>query len=328
MGKILLTGNGTTSQLIYNYKDEYMIEEFNKQKPEVYDLINRFFNAFRVSEQAIKDETKAHVLCALKDKGFSNPATTYKTFFEDYGLYQETKKKHVTNIEALLKVARLNNFDNNLYGEVEKTANSIYYNNGHHGIKAIDNKLISLEKFKIFINEFRSVFTTNYDSILDELSEKEVYHLHGGFYYTRKKKDNGEIHIVKSNKHSIPKESTLIWGTDAEEKTEKMHGGFTFPMSFAINFDGYSILDEYYRDLQSIDVAQLFIWGFSGYNDAHINEAISKNPNIKEIYKYCNPATEVNDSNYKKLIEEMYPHKEIFLLGWDMIWKQIEKESA
>ena len=324
MGKILLTGNGTTSQLIYSYKDEYMIEEFKKQKPEAYDSINRFFNTFRVSELATKDETKAHVLCVLQDKGFSNHATIYKTFFEDYGLYQETKKKHVTNIEALLKVARLNNFDNSLYGEVEKTANSIYYNNGHHGLKAIDNKLISLEKFKIFINEFRSVFTTNYDSILDELSEKEVYHLHGGFYYTREKKDNGEIHIVKSKKHSIPDASTLIWGTDAEEKIEKMHGGFTIPMSFPFNPGGYSILDEYYRGLQSIDVDQLFIWGFSGYNDAHINEAISKNPNIKKIYKYCNPANEANDSNYKKLIEEMYPHKEIFLLGWDMIWKQIE----
>lgn len=322
MGKILLTGNGTTSQIIYNYKNSYMIQRFRELEPELYNTINNYFDVFRISEITDK-QIKFCILDSLVKKSIPNPERAYNIYFEQYGLNQETKCKQITNIEALLKIAHLLKLDNAFYWKIEKTANLMYFNNGNIGINAIDDESISLNKFRDLLTSFQAIFTSNFDSLLDEIDQKEIYHLHGGFYYTQQRQSNGEMHIVKSKIHKIPQESFLIWGKGSEEKSKKSHGSFTFPMSFPINFDGYSILRDYYIKLQSINAEEVHIWGFSGLNDAHINSAIAKNNNIKKICKYCNPIGEANSSEYKKWVETVFPQKEIVLLNWDVIWDRI-----
>jgi len=320
-----LVGNGVTSQLISDYKNENMIRVFKEQNLELYQEINLSFDIFRTkkykAEQLEDDfyDIKNEILSksnALLD------SDRFDKFFITYGLIREIFNQNIGDIETLLKVANLFRLEKLIPG-VEHCANKIYLNNGKNGIASISNSIIDVNKLTDYVSEFDYIFTTNFDSIIDDVYDKEVFHLHGGFNYSKRRESNGEIHIVKDIASNRP---YLIWGVDQVEKEGKSQGGFSFPMSFPINFGGRSILQEYQRKLKSLDISELYIWGYSGLNDKHINNAISQNKNILAINIYCNPKGEYGSKKYEDKAKSSYNclnNGRIKFIPWNEVWDRL-----
>ncbi len=315
--KAILIGNGVTSQMIPEYRDEVMIEKFKKVDVSLYNELNGLLNPLRVLECKNQDTI---VLC-LKQQGLHD--VDYHQYFIEQQLLFELSCEKITNLETLLKVAHLfSPIKEVSYKEIERIANRIYFNDGNNGISAV-TKTIDKKKFKALINRFDMVFTTNFDNVLDDVHEKEVYHLHGGFFYEKTITHNNEIHISKSGKVLNPSNAHLIWGRNAKEKHDKTKGGFRFPISFPMTF-GSSVLEGYYSKLKS-SYTELFIWGYSGLNDGHINTAIKANTDLQIITVYVSP----NEVDEKGVLEEkvkLFGNAEkIRLASWDELWGRVYK---
>lgn len=333
MKKALLIGNGVTAQLIYSYKDKHMIELFKRENNRLYQSLNNDFAIFRTCSCTECDlyemslVLKEQIIEVLRKCNILDPSEILQTYFCEFGLVQELRCDELSNIESILKVAHLFQYDEKSINEIRRIANNIYYNNGKNGKKDFENNAINIKKFELFLNGFDEIFTTNYDYILDEIYKKEVAHLHGGFSYLRQHQDNGEDHIIKSVGPISPYEAYLIWGTGAEEKQEQTVGGFSFSpsISFPINFDGYSEIADYYENLKTLDITEIHIWGHSGLNDRHINDCICQNQNITTVYKYCNPMKGFKNSKYEERIRnDFQQRKHIVFVPWDDIWDKIK----
>lgn len=320
MNKAILIGNGVTSQLIDDYKDCKMMDRVKKEIGDIYDEIDNLLIPFR----NLKQKDKESICKILADLNIENHH--YQRYFVEQNLLDELNHEHIYALETLLKVAHLFNhikkFDYNL---IKSIANKIYYNHGNNGIESIDVNNFSVEYFTKFINEFDYVFTTNFDNVLDDIYNKEVFHLHGGFYYRKIREDNGAIFIIKSKTRIPIEDAYLIWGRNFIEKENQTKGGFTFPISFPF-YSGSSILEEYFNALKNNDFEELHIWGYSGLNDNHINQQISANSKLKRIYCYVSP----DYINSKEMLEKMntlYNSKnnhKIIIKSWKEIWDKFQ----
>lgn len=56
------------------------------------------------------------------------------------------------------------------------------------------------------------------------------------------------------------------------------------------------LIRNYLSYLKDKEINELHIFGYSGMNDSHINNAIKFNKSIHEIIYYCNPNTELDNS--------------------------------
>lgn len=314
MKKAILIGNGVTSQLIENYKDNYMIECFKDIAGDLYRDINLMLEPYR--QLPAKDEKSITAL--LKDQNIE--FHHYFRYFIEQHLIKELDSPNIISLETLLKVAHLfHHIKDFSYDEITSIANKIYYNNGKTGLNAINN-LIDKQKFKNFICTFDYVFTTNFDTVLDDVYEDEVRHLHGGFNYVRVTKGNATW-INRTENFLEPTKAHLIWGRNADEKRGKSKGGIHFPITFPLVI-GSSILEQYINELEKEDFSELHIWGYSGLNDGHINSKISNNVFINRIIVYVKP-DEVLDNNVKNEKEGLFNKQNtkcIELKSWDSIW--------
>lgn len=319
MGKAILVGNGVTSQLIPAYRDNVMIEKFKAEEPVLYKELNSMLQPLR--ELPIKDQKNIMKILAQKGIGVEQ----YQESFVEQSLLQELYKPQIIAIETLLKVAQLFKREiTEAYTAIIKTAKRIYYNDGNNGCASISKKNFSIQEFSNYINEFDFVFTTNFDSILDDAYKKEVMHLHGGFGY--KNCFEGTCHWAeKTDVNLSPEQACLIWGCRQSEKERQTHGTFEFPISFPFKIHR-SILENHMKVLKTGSYTSLEIWGYSGLNDGHINNAIKSNRNIREIIYYGDPEC-VNDNSYMRKISTLFvgsgeTKHTIHVKSWNDIWNK------
>ncbi len=330
MKKVLLAGNGFTSNLIKEYSNVQMMAKIKDSNFELFNVINRKFDLFRclvISKDEEKDNKERIINCIKENNLWAEkPAEEiYEVYFENYGLKYELVKADLSGIEMLLKVTKL--FKMTIEKELKQIANEIYFNDGNNGINSIKEG-INIDKLNEFINSFNQVYTTNFDFLLDNVYKDEVFHLHGGFDYTKIKEQCGAIDIIrgaykgKDENFEILEEPFLAWGIVGDEKLKSTKGGMTFPMSFPFRFP-LSAIDIYFDKLEKSEIEEIHIWGYSGQNDKHINDKIKSNPNIKRIYYYCNPKTELHDEKYHKHIDSLFmtDGKTVALKSWEIIWK-------
>lgn len=353
MGKILLVGNGLTSNLIPEYNNEKMMTKIKRQAPESFRKANQFFTPFRkkvdntqyaavtvgfcgdelfcgesgfdstITDLSYNNELLDHVEQQLLLKGFNK--SVFDLHFQTYGLIYETQYDEISNVESLLKIIDLFStiglFSSQDKKDIEKLANHVYFNGGNCGNQSI-NDCVKTNLFS-WLSTYDKIFTTNYDSLLDDtLSTDQIKHLHGGFYYADK--------YARSATIVPPDEAYLIWGISGEEKVQKMRGGFSFPTVFPF-VSPISVFDKYLSELKNAKADQIDIFGYSGENDQHINTAISQNTSIREVHYFCNP-TIVHDPAEEfrlRLRFQIEENKRLVLEPWDIVWNQLyEKNSA
>ncbi|MEX1376537.1 MAG: hypothetical protein AB1Z23_03575 [Eubacteriales bacterium] len=343
MAKAILVGNGFSSMLNNSYQNCMMIESFRQKAPEIYTRIDEKYKIlYDLKSNALNEPSFKESLYRIlraDDENLVND-TIYKNIIIEGGLYTELDKPAIDGIETIIKVAKLFGFDDS--ADIEKIAIEICLNGGLNGINGINNdaliKKIDLNKSKLFFNQFNYIFTTNYDYILDDLYNGEIYHIHGGFdYYKIYYSDNStevkrynartkEIEMQENEKTiNYTEKPYLLWGTDGNNKKSKMGGGFTLPFSIPFSI-GYSAVREYITKLELSTISELHIFGYSGLNDNHINDAIKSNKSIETVIYYCNPETELeNDEFYKNTSDKfLSKNKELLLASWDDIWEKLE----
>jgi hypothetical protein len=358
MKKALLIGNGFTSNLIQSFKNEPMMKVFYKRAPEMIDRIEEKFSVFRdldltnsdlynVTEALfcgdnlfcgtdiyasddgihIHESIRVCIIEKLKVLGFSEPEKTFKEYFENYGLVYSINYCEIIGVETYLKVVHMfmeiGDFTEEDYNNIKLIANEVYFNTGKHGIGAIDNPNIDVSKLAILITDFNDVYTTNYDTILDDLLEQQErfpYHLHGGFSINHLNKN-------PDGRYS-PSEARLIWGINADSKYKELRVGLDFNN---IDFNAFSFGDsqisEYFDYLNEREYEELHILGFSGENDDHINQRIKDNSSIKRITIYINPE-KVNslETQVRSRILFSNENKIVNLKSWDDFWNTIKKQ--
>ena len=325
MKQALLVGNGVTSQLIHAYNDNEMMAKLDAVAPHLISIIDGKFNVFR--EVCKNDDLdKERIIELIKNTPlFAHTSATqvYQKYFEDCGLKYVLGKERLSGIENLLKVVKL--FEMPIQSDLIEMANVICFNEGRNGWDAIEAD-IQKEAFSGFINSFKYIFTTNYDYLLDDIYQKEVFHLHGGFNYIQQKKECGAVSITRNIQDRKGCNPFLAWGIDGYDKRNHVQGGIEYPISYpeeGLEY-GHSVIDDYFYEMEFGQYEEIHIWGFSGQNDKHINDCIKQNPNIKRVYYYCNPVTELNNVDFKTYVESMFcaMEKELYLDSWDSIWQK------
>ena len=352
MGKILLVGNGLTSNLIPEYKNEKMMTRIKRQTPETFRKVNQLFAPFRKKVNKVQYAAAAGGLCgddvfggepSLDDsitdlpynkelleyiekqlllQGFNKSAL--ELYFQEYGLIYETQYDEISNVESLLKIIDLFStielFSLQDKKDIEMLANHVYFNDGNCGNQSI-NDCIKTNLFN-WLSTYDKIFTTNYDSLLDDtLSTDQIRHLHGGFYYEDKYSRSATI--------VPPDEAYLIWGISGEEKAQKMRGGFSFPTVFPF-VSPMSVFDKYLSELKNVQADQIDIFGYSGENDQHINVAISQNTSIREVCYFCDPKI-VHDPAEESCLKSRFQieeNKKLILESWDTVWNQLYEENG
>lgn len=356
MKKALLVGNGFTLNLIEAYKNQSMMAAFYKRIPDMVDRIQKDFNVFRNlafeskdlyivtealicgdnvlprddlypsdDEIQITEEAKVWVIERLIELKFPDVELVFESFFKSYGLIYSLNKPNIEGVETYLKVVALyeliGRYSKDEYNNIKLVANEVYHNRGKHGKANIDNKSIDVAKLDVLLNEFGDIFTTNYDTILDDFLEphnKFPFHLHGGFSIVHRNKD--------PDGRYGPTEAKLIWGINAEDKFKYLSPGWDFAdLNFeAIRFEK-SRLADYFDYLQNKECDEIHILGFSGENDYHINRRIIENPHIKNIIWYVDPS-DVNklETQVRSRLLFSGEKKAVHLKTWNDFWDKIK----
>lgn len=326
MNTALLIGNGFSSQLIPEYKDEN-IAQCMRGDDNVRAIHTRYCTLFSTFCDC---KSEVDITMQLDKLGFPNPPETYDIYFEKYNLKRYTKKSEILGVETLLKIGQMFSeiclVDVNDNVTIRDFACQYYWNVGLNGINGIKNPKFNREQFEAFLNTYEYVFTTNYDTILDDAYEKEVKHLHGSFLI---EKDG----CVRDNRDNCP-DSLLIWGIDDAEKNQqidevsglhKLNRGFRFNIS---KLNMVSALDGYFRSLCTGDFSRLDIVGYSGENDKHINRELVKNSTLNHINYFCSP-DKIEDKKLERNISKMFDGKfSIKLVIWKDFWNHFMEEDA
>lgn len=322
MQKAILVGNGFSSQLITSYKDSELVKKMDSD-PIIKPIRERYCKLLS------QFSGKTDIIDELKKLGFPNPSESYDTYFEKYNLKGYIGKTDIGSIETLLKIGQL-------FSEIQLTepaendtlrtfACTYYWNDGANGLMSIgklQGNQFNSEKFTIYLNTYGYVFTTNYDTILDDAYDGTVAHLHGSFLMNK----DGTIRNDKKN----CSDSLLIWGVDDTEKIGQIQAASRahcwnspgFRWNDGIRFNTKSFIDKYFAHLATGSFSELDIVGYSGENDKHINSELAKNSVLKQINFYCKP-DQVCDQDYQAEISGMFDDKfSVNLICWNKFWNK------
>ena len=356
MKKALLIGNGFTSQLIKEFGNGPMMKKFYDKMPTLVDRAESSFAILRNMEFTkndlynisiatfcgdnlicgenvypssdgihIKDDCRTWVVGKLKSLNFTEPEKIFQLYFEDYGLLYLINSEKIVGMETLLKVVHMfiqtNVFTEDDYESIKNVANNVYYNNGNHGAKHINNNNISRDKLCDVLSQFQDVYTTNYDTILDDFLDEQdrfPFHLHGGFSINNLNRNPGGRYI--------PSAAKLIWGINAETKFKELKPGFNWSdFNWGAFRWGDSQISDYFGYLQEREYDEIHILGFSGENDDHINQRIKANAHIKNIVVYVNPVKVIdNESQVRSRILFSGDTKAVNLKSWDEFWNSVK----
>ena len=330
---ILLVGNGFTSQLIPEYKNDHMMDLFRNKSGGLLDKADELFGPLRYKDESglefylESQEFVEHIKLKLMEIGFTNNNEIYHEFFIEYSLANEIIKRNITSIENLLKVIamfkKIGKFSDANVKEATMLANEIYYNEGK--IRAKDISGCSEKALREWLTEYQEIYTTNYDVILDDIysnDSKRVYHLHGGFQF---QKDG----LKSAQPFTNWKRAYLVWGINWESKLRQITkvGGMTFnKWSFPMIFKGFD-LRLYLRALGNSNSGEIHIFGYSGENDRHIDYTIAINPHIDKIIYFCDPQ-KTNCSHLKQRVNKSFNStgkKTVILRSWNDVWDLIRQ---
>lgn len=184
-----------------------------------------------------------------------------------------------------------------------------------------------------FFNSFDELYTVNYDTNLEQLTAKQIYHLHGTFTELQAsenpeyalgylRKEAGESAVIPSFEHCFCNALLNYSGKLKYDSAKAMHrANMTidkFPDPHLLNISNeefrhilmlhkahpeLKIAPEYYFDRFEKINGELCIIGLSPNNDLHIINLIKNNPNITEVTFYCYSETE------KKAVRKIGDHR-------------------
>lgn len=337
-----------------------MMAKFYERKPEFIQSIERLFNYFgnlniddsellNVSEALFPSEglypsenlkpssdsialssiLRKHIIEKLIQLGFENSNEIFKSYFVDYSLWSSINSEKLVGIETYLKVValfgELDQFSEEDYVHIKNVAAEIYYNNGMHGFQSMNNDAICRETLVKEIKGFDYIFTTNYDTVLDDIlmsDSKIPYHLHGGFSINHRNKD-------PDGRYS-PNDARLIWGINPEEKYGDLKVGFRWDdFNYGAFRYGQSRLADYYDTLQNSKIYEIHILGYSGENNDHINKRIIENTFIQKVIVYVNPS-KINDKGTQVRSRLLFGRdkKLVELKPWSEFWNKVKGEKV
>lgn len=382
MGKILLVGNGFTSQLINDYKSTELMKKVRILIPEEIQKLECFFQPFRslrefgkvdialdiknlmnqYSELGIIDSEDSLIsFSPTPQYGECLPGEAYEKYnkiidskypylskikrdlFERYfigaKLFNEVNNGSIASIEAPIIIAKLAQRAGYITKDQEikirHTIKHVFFNDG--SFRFADCKFSdyarrdkngnicflgrpSREALYCFLKQFSCIFTTNYDLILDDLAYKKVRHLHGGFNFC------SEYERIPLDQFSAVRASqdgyNIITAADGYDKTRHMNKHKT------------TLYSTYLKQLEEGFFSEIYILGYSGDNDEHINHAIRNNRNIQNIFIYVSP--DEDRKNFSTILKHGYRFCEnigsantagnqgVTLLSWDDFWNQIK----
>lgn len=192
------------------------------------------------------------------------------------------------------------------------------YNNGE-----IENLYLKMQSFAPELARFDSIFTVNYDTNIDHLTDKKVYHLHGSFAELDETYNpNSIVGQIARAKNPTPRVivgkehlfCNAIMGYSGEYKYNQMlrYKSINAPLTDeSLKAHEYPI-----DDFQGID-GELHIIGMSPNNDSHIFRMINGNPNISRVMFYCMDVQTFEEA--KKIIT-----KPIIMKNVKKYWKSIK----
>lgn len=270
----------------------------------------------RDTEEVFDSKIKAKIFSILNELDIDKEY--FQTIFIESGLIYEVSKNKIENFESLYKVCELFNYENK--AKVINASNEVIHNNGDYGLNNIEN--VDIKKLATLLSEYVDIFTTNYDLILDDLlMDEEINHIHGSFHIKKIPKNYNDYEIVRTDERLDQNSAYLVMGVNGFDKQKKLKTGVSYSYSYPYVYPG-SILDEYLKKLKSNKYDEIHIFGYSGENDQHINNAITYNNNIKKIIYYIDP-NNLNDKDFKERIQLKFKHKITTFTSWNKIWERI-----
>lgn len=226
----------------------------------------------------------------------------------------------IVGIETPLKIMQIGINNGSISKQeakkVETTIKSVFFNNGNYHLpKKEDANGVVIDRVKAqrYFDSFSTIFTTNYDLIIDDFVHDKVKHLHGGFCFP------DAYHI--NYKYYDPISYEIIVAADEKGKKQQIY------------CEKETLFSKYLSSLATEDFDELYILGYSGENDGHINNAIRNNMRIKKVYVYVNPK-DVEKEEVRFHFEKLYrkhsndsiikclPYN-LSLVSWDEFWNQI-----
>lgn len=222
------------------------------------------------------------------------------------------------------------------YGEEAVNYNALYqaitilmldaiYNEGK-----IENLYKNMEPLKKELEKFKNIFTLNYDTNIDSLMKKPIYHIHGSFanlhheYRSDTLKGWALIQTGKTLVSYIKGKEYLycdaIFGFSGENKMERINQYneiYTNPIMVEILQEHPELQAPKYpiEEFKSIS-GNLHMIGICPNNDSHIFKMINDNSNIKRIVYYS-----ACDDDSKKIQNIM--NKPVQIINVFKYWKKI-----
>lgn len=256
------------------------------------DVFNKMLNGSIFSLRRAANEEEMRTLVDISRRYKMRMYSAAEIGMEDYFYVLKWFNNGYPDSEAITKPA--------FQGLKQLFLDSIF-NNGE-----IEKLYLKMLPFSQELEQFDTIFTVNYDTNLDKLSKKKVYHLHESF----SELDNSYIPttivgILASMKKSKPRViagkehmfCNAIMGYSGEYKYDLM-------MKYKkINdsLDDHSLKAHEYpiEEFRGIR-GELHIIGMSPNNDSHIFSMINSNPNISNVVFYCVDDTAFDEA--KKVI--------------------------
>ena len=351
MKKALLIGNGFTSQIIPSYKSVALMEEVWSLIPKEMSKIESLFNPFRINptkgnpynciagpeygdeedcfighvptymEEEFSSDLRDKICRVLAEKyKIKKPSKICQNLFIDAGLCFEMSRNKIVGIESPLKVLQIGLKSGSITKEeakrVEEAIKKVLFNNGNYHLPTPkDCEPIGINRVKAqkYFAGFSTIFTTNYDLILDDLVHDKVKHLHGGFCFPSA--------YEKDYKHRDSNLYEIVVAADGKAKDRQIHR------------TRETLFSKYLDSLATEDFDELHIVGYSGENDIHINNAIRNNERIKRVYVYVAPSDANKEEkryhygrqyrpNPNEIISLHNPYG-LSLISWCEFWTQI-----
>lgn len=212
-----------------------------------------------------------------------------------------------------------------LYQGVTLLMADAIYNNSK-----IEDIYLNMGSYKEKLDEFDKIFTVNYDTNLDKLTDKQVFHLHGSFntlhheYRIDTFKGWAMMQMGKVlPKYFVGKEylySDAMFGFSGQDKLSRIveyNLPYTDEKLETIRFQHPELLYPAYpiNEFNNI-TGELHIIGLGPHNDSHLFDMINNNIKITKVIYYS--ACDIDTAKVKRIINKPLIIKNVF-----EYWKQI-----
>lgn len=243
------------------------------------DIFNKMLNGSILSLRRASDEEEMKTLIDISRRYKMKQYSAIEIGMEDYFYALKWFNNAYPDSKEITKSA---------FQGLKQLFLDAIYNNGE-----IETLYLKMESFARELERFDSIFTLNYDTNLDELSAKKVYHLHGSFAELDDTYQQSTI-VGKLAAERTPAPRVIsgkeylfcnaIMGYSGQYKLDQMLNYKKINNALP---DGSLRVHEYPIDeFQSIS-GELHIIGMSPNNDSHIVSMINNNPNISKVVFYC-----------------------------------------